>query len=206
MRPRTARSSGLRWLNAGGAWSAFGDITTLMVWQAHKVEFFEFFRIFLPSVVNWAVPALCMHFALPAGTPPPGRDDADVKYGGWFVCALFALTIAITVSGKQFLHMPPVFGMMAGLEALRSLSSDRMPAELLDDLMSSGHAWREVEVGDPGVVHDVDTPHADLPPYGGPPEPASGRTYEWGALAGEAVDEPVPAGPVIVAWPDDTDR
>jgi Na+/H+ antiporter NhaD/arsenite permease-like protein len=105
--------------NAGGAWCAFGDITTLMVWQAHRVEFFEFFRIFLPSLVNWLVPAICMHFALPAGSPAPGRDDADVKYGGWFVCGLFAFTIAMTVSAKQFLHMPPVFGMMAGLGLLK---------------------------------------------------------------------------------------
>lgn len=105
--------------NAGGAWCAFGDITTLMVWQAHRVEFFEFFRIFLPALVNWLLPALCMHFALPQGRPPSGRDDADVKYGGWFVCALFALTIAITVSAKQFLHMPPVFGMLAGLSLLK---------------------------------------------------------------------------------------
>ena len=105
--------------NAGGAWSAFGDITTLMVWQAQRVEFFEFFRLFLPSLVNWLIPALCMTFALPAGKPAPGRDDADVKYGGWFICALFALTIAITVAAKQFLHMPPVFGMMAGLGLLK---------------------------------------------------------------------------------------
>ena len=105
--------------NAGGAWCAFGDITTLMVWQAHRVEFFEFFRIFLPSLVNWLIPALCMHFALPKGSPPPGYDDADVKYGGWFTCALFALTIVLTVSGKQFLHMPPVFGMLAGLSLLQ---------------------------------------------------------------------------------------
>jgi Na+/H+ antiporter NhaD/arsenite permease-like protein len=105
--------------NAGGAWSAFGDITTLMVWQAGRVEFFEFFAIFLPSVVNWLVPAACMHFALPAGQPPPGRDDAEVKYGGWFVCALFALTIAMTVGFKQWLHMPPVFGMLAGLALLQ---------------------------------------------------------------------------------------
>jgi len=104
--------------NAGGAWCAFGDITTLMVWQAHRVEFFEFFRIFLPSLVNWLVPALCMHFALPQGSPAPGRDDADVKYGGWLVCGLFAVTIAMTVSAKQFLHLPPVFGMMAGLGLL----------------------------------------------------------------------------------------
>ena len=105
--------------NAGGAWSAFGDITTLMVWQAKRVEFFEFFRIFVPSLVNWAIPAVCMSFALPKGKPPPGRDDADVKYGGWFTCVLFALTIAITVAGKQLLHMPPVFGMMAGFGLLK---------------------------------------------------------------------------------------
>ncbi|MEO7755666.1 MAG: sodium:proton antiporter NhaD, partial [Dokdonella sp.] len=43
--------------NAGGAWSAFGDITTLMVWQAQKVEFLQFFSIFLPSLVNWLLPA-----------------------------------------------------------------------------------------------------------------------------------------------------
>ena len=104
--------------NAGGAWCAFGDITTLMVWQAQKVEFFEFFAIFLPSVVNWAVPAACMHFALPPGRPEAGRDDADVRTGGWIICALFAATIALTVAGKQFLHMPPVFGMMAGLALL----------------------------------------------------------------------------------------
>ena len=105
--------------NAGGAWCAFGDITTLMVWQAHKVEFFEFFALFLPSLANWLVTALCMHFALPVGRPDGGRDDAEVRYGGWAICALFALTIVITVSAKQWLHMPPVFGMMTGLALLK---------------------------------------------------------------------------------------
>ena len=104
--------------NAGGAWCAFGDITTLMVWQAHKVEFFEFFRIFVPSAVNFVVPAALMHFAVPRGTPPSARDDADLKPGAIGVCVLFGLTIAITVVGKQFLHMPTVFGMMFGLGLL----------------------------------------------------------------------------------------
>jgi Na+/H+ antiporter NhaD/arsenite permease-like protein len=105
--------------NAGGAWCAFGDITTLMVWQARRIEFFEFFSIFLPALVNWLIPCLCMHFALPAGKPAPAGDDAEVKYGGWMVCVLFAFTIVITVAGKQFLHMPPVFGMMTGLGLLK---------------------------------------------------------------------------------------
>ncbi len=104
--------------NAGGAWSAFGDITTLMVWQAHKVEFAEFFRIFVPSAVNFLVPAAIMHFAVPVATPPPARDDADLKPGAIGVCVLFAITIAITVAGKQFLQMPAVFGMMFGLGLL----------------------------------------------------------------------------------------
>ena len=42
--------------NAGGAFSPFGDITTLMVWQRGFVSFFDFFNIFVPSVVNYVVP------------------------------------------------------------------------------------------------------------------------------------------------------
>ena len=105
--------------NAGGAWSAFGDITTLMVWQAHKVEFFEFFRIFLPSLANWLVPAMIMHFALPRGRPAAGDGTARIQYGGVLTCGLFALTIGITIAGKQLLHLPPVFGMMSGLGLLQ---------------------------------------------------------------------------------------
>ena len=55
--------------NAGGAFSPFGDITTLMVWQKDKVTFFEFFALFVPSLVNWLVPAVIMQFAIPRKTP-----------------------------------------------------------------------------------------------------------------------------------------
>lgn len=105
--------------NAGGAWSAFGDITTLMVWQAHKAEFFEFFRIFVPSLANWLVPAVFMHFALPRGRPTVATTATRIRYGGALTCGLFALTIGITIAGKQWLKLPPVFGMMAGLALLQ---------------------------------------------------------------------------------------
>ncbi|MCK5346581.1 MAG: sodium:proton antiporter NhaD, partial [Candidatus Heimdallarchaeota archaeon] len=39
--------------NAGGAFSPFGDITTLMVWQKGIVDFWTFFALFVPSVVNY---------------------------------------------------------------------------------------------------------------------------------------------------------
>jgi Na+/H+ antiporter NhaD/arsenite permease-like protein len=105
--------------NAGGAFSPFGDITTLMVWQAGKVDFAEFFVLFLPSLVNWAVPALCMHFAVPDGVPELSDERARLKRGAWPIVALFALTVALAVGFHQFLHLPPFLGMMTGLALLK---------------------------------------------------------------------------------------
>jgi Na+/H+ antiporter NhaD/arsenite permease-like protein len=106
--------------NAGGAFSPFGDITTLMVWQDGKAEFFDFFILFIPSVVNFIVPAAIMHFAIPEDAPISSTESESVelKPGAWVVCALFALTIVTAVGFKQFLHLPPFLGMMVGLSIL----------------------------------------------------------------------------------------
>lgn len=106
--------------NAGGAFSPFGDITTLMVWQKGIIEFWDFFSLFLPSVVNFVLPALIMQFALPRGVPPKAESHGNVmKYGGVTIVILFLLTIATAVSFHNFLHIPPVFGMMTGLAYLK---------------------------------------------------------------------------------------
>ena len=55
--------------NAGGAFSPFGDITTLMVWQAGIIEFTTFFKLFIPSVVNYIIPAAIMYFFIPNEKP-----------------------------------------------------------------------------------------------------------------------------------------
>jgi Na+/H+ antiporter NhaD/arsenite permease-like protein len=104
--------------NAGGAFSPFGDITTLMVWQKGIVSFSEFFYIFVPSVVNFIVPAAIMHFAVGNEKPEASKEKISVKYGGYTIIALFLGTIAFTVTQHQFLHLPPVFGMMTGLGVL----------------------------------------------------------------------------------------
>jgi Na+/H+ antiporter NhaD/arsenite permease-like protein len=105
--------------NAGGAFSPFGDITTLMVWQKGLLRFFDFFALFLPSLVNWLVPALCMSFAVPAGQPAADVERTRVKPGGVLVIALFAVTVAMTVLMHQFAHLPPFLGMMTGLGLLQ---------------------------------------------------------------------------------------
>jgi len=105
--------------NAGGAFCPFGDITTLMVWQAGYAEFFDFFKLFIPSLVNYAVPAAVMYFAVP-DEQPLASDEAAVqlKPGAIVVCVLFLLTICTAVSFKQVLHLPPFMGMMTGLSVL----------------------------------------------------------------------------------------
>jgi len=104
--------------NAGGAFSPFGDITTLMVWQAGMLRFGEFFRLLLPSAVNWLVPALIMTFAVPRAGPSAGGSGTRVKPGGVVVLILFGLTVTMTVLSHNFLHLPPALGMMTGLGLL----------------------------------------------------------------------------------------
>ncbi len=105
--------------NAGGAFSPFGDITTLMVWQKGIVDFWGFFALFVPSVINFVVPAALMHFAVPKLSPTPSNDIVRVKTGGYAIIVLFFLTIVTAVSFHNFLHLPPVLGMMTGLAYLK---------------------------------------------------------------------------------------
>lgn len=105
--------------NAGGAFSPFGDLTTLMVWQKGLVRFEQFFALFVPSLVNWLVPATLMSLAVPAGRPEVAAEHTPVKFGGYVVVALFLVTIALTVALHQFLRLPPFLGMMTGLGLLK---------------------------------------------------------------------------------------
>ncbi|MFC1885146.1 sodium:proton antiporter NhaD [Thermodesulfobacteriota bacterium] len=101
--------------NAGGAFSPFGDITTLMVWQKGKVQFTEFFSILIPSIVNWLVPAIIMSLAVEKKVPKIESEKVAMKYGSLPIIFLFLLTIATAVCFHNFLHLPPATGMMLGL-------------------------------------------------------------------------------------------
>jgi Na+/H+ antiporter NhaD/arsenite permease-like protein len=105
--------------NAGGAFSPFGDITTLMVWQKDMVSFWTFFALFVPSVVNFVVPAAIMHFAVPNEKPQANDEEISMLRGAKRIIALFLLTITTAVSFHKFLGLPPVIGMMTGLGYLK---------------------------------------------------------------------------------------
>ncbi len=126
--------------NAGGAFSPFGDITTLMVWQKGNVPFTAFFALFVPSLVNWLVPAAIMQFAIPDERPQSIDESVAMKPGAIIVIILFLATIITAVSFHLFLHLPPMLGMMTGLAYLqffgyylkRRIKSD-VPKGLWDD-------------------------------------------------------------------------
>ena len=105
--------------NAGGAFSPFGDITTLMVWQKGVIQFTEFFVLFVPSLVNWVIPAVIMSFTVPTDRPARLNEKAELQHGAMVVVGLFILTIVMAVSAHNFLHLPPVLGMMTGLGVLK---------------------------------------------------------------------------------------
>lgn len=105
--------------NAGGVFSPFGDITTLMVWQKEIIDFTGFFALFVPAVVNWLVVAVILNFAVPSIQPDPLEGKARLRHGAWIVVALFLLTITMAIAGHNVLHLPPVAGMMTGLGLLK---------------------------------------------------------------------------------------
>ena len=106
--------------NAGGAFSPFGDITTLMVWQKGVVQFGDFFALFIPSLINWLVPAVLISITIPREKPSAKTARVQVKHGGIVIVMLFLLTIAGTVLMHHVLEMPPFLGMMTGLGVLKS--------------------------------------------------------------------------------------
>ena len=107
--------------NAGGAWSPFGDITTLMVWVDGKASFTEFLYLFPASVTGWFVTAFLLSRFVPDGQPPFNKDEkkAEILEGGKQIIGLFALTISLAVISHQVLHLPAMWGMMFGLALLK---------------------------------------------------------------------------------------
>ena len=140
--------------NAGGAFSPFGDITTLMVWQKGVVDFWTFFALFIPSLINFVVPAAVMHFAIPDERPQVASETLGMKRGARRIIFLFLLTIATAVTFHNSLHMPPVIGMLTGLSYLAFFGyyltkTTPKKAQLIDE--DKGH---EGDLGSP-VAFDV---------------------------------------------------
>ena len=105
--------------NAGGAFSPFGDITTLMVWQKGILPVQSFMLLLVPALVNWLVPACIMYFYVPDNRPEAISEIIQPRRGARRIVLLFLLTIATAVSFEHILHLPAMMGMMLGMAYLQ---------------------------------------------------------------------------------------
>ena len=111
--------------NAGGAWSPFGDITTLMPWIAGKAQFFDFFFLFPASFLGWLLTAWLLSFVVPVGQPHfdvHTEERVSIRRGGKTVIYLGAFTIFSAVMCQQVFGIPPMWGMMFGFSLLKLYS------------------------------------------------------------------------------------
>ena len=107
--------------NAGGAFCPFGDVTSLMLWQADALPFAAFFKLFVPALLCWLIPAGLMTFAVPVGARAPIKTLAAMKPYTWAIVALAGVTVFLAAWGNVALGLPPVMGMLLGLGLLQVL-------------------------------------------------------------------------------------
>jgi Na+/H+ antiporter NhaD/arsenite permease-like protein len=110
--------------NAGGAWSPFGDITTLMVWTDGKAQFADFLSLFPSAILGYVLTAFLLSLSVPK-TKPKFLDDQKkpkMKEGAGVILALGVITIICAVISHQFLDFPAMWGMMFGLVLLEFYS------------------------------------------------------------------------------------
>jgi CTP:molybdopterin cytidylyltransferase MocA len=94
----------------------------------------------------------------------------------------------------------PVLYPTAHEQALGDVAPDRMPDEILADVIAAGVPARVLDLGDPGTTHDGSIPRDQLPAYIGPTEPLTPHSHEWGAaLADEPEDMPL-EGPALAPY------
>jgi Na+/H+ antiporter NhaD/arsenite permease-like protein len=106
--------------NAGGVFTPFGDITSLMVWQQGLLEFKQFLSLGAPALVNWLIPATVLSFTFPEGQAETRKGNtSQQREGALIVVLLFALTLIGSVWFESYLHLPAAIGMMTGLGVLK---------------------------------------------------------------------------------------
>jgi Na+/H+ antiporter NhaD/arsenite permease-like protein len=177
--------------NAGGSFSPFGDITTLLVWQKGVVPFGDFFSLLIPALVNFIVPASIMYFWIPKACPVPIEESQPMKRGGIVIIFLFILTIITSACFENFLHLPPTAGMMMGLAYLKFFSYylQKVPAGFIYTAISSARFESDKQVEMNLAVKNLTVVKEGYIDYFGPMK-IMNRMEKWEHDREEKMDEP----------------
>lgn len=111
--------------NAGGVWSPFGDITTLMTWTAEKANFIDFLFLFPASISGYLLTAFLLSRFVPSDKPSFDSSKQlkpKMKVGAKGAILLGLITLLSAVISHQILGFPAMWGMMFGLTLLKIYS------------------------------------------------------------------------------------
>jgi Na+/H+ antiporter NhaD/arsenite permease-like protein len=109
--------------NAGGAWSAIGDVTTTMLWIGGQITPLAIIKsVFLASLINLVVPLLLVSIQLRGKEiVPPQQGDEIFRTRSFERNLIFFLGLGILVAVPAFktvTHLPPFMGILFGLGIL----------------------------------------------------------------------------------------
>jgi Na+/H+ antiporter NhaD/arsenite permease-like protein len=111
-------------VNAGGAWTPIGDVTTTMLWIGGRISSFAIIKILLaPSLVCAAVPLLWISFRFKDGKDKikfRGENLLTVQEqrAGRLVFLVGVGVLLLVPVFKAVTHLPPFIGMIFGLGIL----------------------------------------------------------------------------------------
>ena len=94
----------------------------------------------------------------------------------------------------------PVLIPTVHVDKLDDVAPERMPDEIVADVIAAGAPARSIPLGDPGTTHDGSVPRDQLPPYTGPLEPAAPHGHEWGAALVDSAEESPLEGPALAPY------
>jgi len=110
--------------NAGGAWSAIGDVTTTMLWIGGQITPIAIIKgVFLASLINLVVPLLVVSIQLRGQevVAPPQAETDGSQTSRFERNLIFFLGLGILVMVPAFktaTHLPPFMGILFGLGIL----------------------------------------------------------------------------------------
>ncbi|MCH9703743.1 MAG: sodium:proton antiporter NhaD [Chlamydiae bacterium] len=105
-------------VNAGGAWTPIGDVTTTMLWIHDKITTFEIIKtLFIPSVVCTLVSGLLATFMIKGENEKVEGSFKliEMEPGAKRVFWLGLLSLIMIPVWKAVLHVPPFMGALLGL-------------------------------------------------------------------------------------------
>lgn len=105
-------------VNAGGAWTPIGDVTTTMLWIHEKISTWQTIKmLFIPSVVCVLVSGLLASFVIRGENEKISSSLKIQKMepGARRVLILGLLSLIMIPVWKAILHVPPFMGALLGL-------------------------------------------------------------------------------------------